>query len=173
MVRIWNTDDGSVVREWRGNDYPGFDTWESSIRSLQFSPSGKYLTAVSADGTIRTWDVDANKLQAERKLEAHIIAAAWSWPGVRLAYAENVPLANPDQPVERNLHVMIPVAAPDELVALTKKCVPEAGLQKKLLQEQSGPLSAFTDEVKRQPESAVSVGCKGDLLALAAALIDQ
>jgi WD40 repeat protein len=170
MVRIWNTDDGSIVREWRGNDYPGFDTWESSIRGLQFSPSGKYLTAVSANGTIRTWDVDANTLQAERKLEAHVTAAAWSWPGIRLAYAENVPLANPDQPLERNLHVIIPVAAPEELVALTKKCVSDAVLQKKLLQEQNGPLSLFIEDVKQQPEGAISAGCKGDLLALAAAL---
>ena len=53
-VRIWDSSDGSLVRELIGH--------MESVNDLSFSPDGAILASASNDGSVRFWDVDGGNL---------------------------------------------------------------------------------------------------------------
>jgi WD40 repeat protein len=47
VVRLWNTDSGSILRELTGHT--------SQIFGVCFSPDGKYIASGANEGSIRFW----------------------------------------------------------------------------------------------------------------------
>lgn len=96
-VRLWDIASGEM--QWEGdiNYNPRDNSGKTVIRSLHFSSDGQQLTAVSADGTIRTWDLERN-IVVDIQAGGLITAAAWSPAGDQLAYAlrpdDNAPESN-------------------------------------------------------------------------------
>jgi WD40 repeat protein len=57
LVKLWNADDGTLVREFRGH--------KSNVYSVQFDPSGKFLLSGDLLGQVKQWDVAAGTLVSE------------------------------------------------------------------------------------------------------------
>ncbi len=55
LVRVWRTDTGDDWRTFRGHT-------GSSIRSVTFSPNGKFLATGGVDNTVRLWKVESGEL---------------------------------------------------------------------------------------------------------------
>lgn len=86
VVRIWNPSSDRILHEFAGHDNPSADSFRSAIRSLRFSDDGLELTSVSADGTIRTWDISTGQRIFDMNVGEYISAAAWNPDGTQLAY---------------------------------------------------------------------------------------
>lgn len=54
MVRLWNADDGNLVREFSGH--------ERHVYCVQFHPSGEYLLSGDLMGTLNQWNVATGEL---------------------------------------------------------------------------------------------------------------
>ena len=53
-ILVWHVETGEQIACFTG--------YSESMRNLCFSPDGKYLTAGSAEGTIRIWDIESGQL---------------------------------------------------------------------------------------------------------------
>jgi len=85
---------------------PTMDFYSTAIRNVHFSPDGQYLTSVSADGSIRTWNLSTGKSISDISTETLISAAAWTVDGSQLAYGVNTSQkSNPS--ADENLYVIL------------------------------------------------------------------
>jgi WD40 repeat protein len=90
IVMLWDAGTGRLAAAFRANDHEreAFSriAWQGVV-ALAFSADGTRLTAVSVDGTLRTWDVESGAVLASSTLESPVTDADFSADGERLAYS--------------------------------------------------------------------------------------
>jgi WD40 repeat protein len=81
-IRIWDADNGSVLRVLRGHD--------NEICGVAWSPDGRRLATGSHDQMARVWDADnGSELTVLRGHDDRVQGVAWSPDGRRLATASS------------------------------------------------------------------------------------
>jgi WD40 repeat protein len=70
-IRLWNVTTGKQTAAFEGHD-------EFGVRALAFTPDGKTLASVGADGSFTLWEVATGKPTATRKIVDRTPAAALS-----------------------------------------------------------------------------------------------
>ena len=58
MIRLWNPDDGQLVRELKGHD--------SLVTGAEFLNHGREIISAALDGTVRIWATDSGRLLHQR-----------------------------------------------------------------------------------------------------------
>lgn len=80
VVRIWDTNNGNLVKALLGHDGP--------VSSVSWSPAEKYLASGSGDKTVRIWEVGSGRLLRTFRLHTEeVTSVAWSPDGGALASA--------------------------------------------------------------------------------------
>ena len=75
-IRLWEATSGKLAHDLSGHT--------ETVRAFQFSPDSSRLCSVSADKTIRVWDL-AGKEQGRAQAPAELNAVAWLPDGKRIA----------------------------------------------------------------------------------------
>src|SRR5690606_18791152 len=71
----------------RGVTYSAIIPFEYSVVDIGFSSDGHTINSVSADGTLRTWDVETGELLLDTNLGEQVLAGAFSPDGSQLVYS--------------------------------------------------------------------------------------
>ncbi len=81
-VRLWRTDDGSLLHDLEGHS--------DDVRSVTFAPNGDRLASASEDGTVRIWSVrDGSLLKTIDGLIERVFRVIFSPDGSLMALAGN------------------------------------------------------------------------------------
>ena len=78
---------GELLFDLKANDYQGSERVYKVPLDIRFHTDGRQLTAVSIDGTIRTWEMETLQVVAEAHLPDPVFAAGISPDGTQIAYA--------------------------------------------------------------------------------------
>lgn len=118
-VIIWDLDDPSdtvPLYSLEGNNGAADDAtipFYYRIVDIGFSEDGRTLSSVSADGTLRTWDVETGEMLLDSSLGEQVLAGAFSPDGSQLVYSTysaadvpptviDLPLTDADLPSPEN-----------------------------------------------------------------------
>jgi WD40 repeat protein len=163
------------------HDYTGTDRFTGWVHALHFDEMDQMLTAVSGDGTVRTWDIQTQRVISEQTLSPNY-AADISPLGVRVANGLSTPtdvVKNPESLVETrvsngqiSLYVLNPTPAEFERVA--ELCeIPQAArstLAQQLVTRDEATKAAAIDDIQAVGQHPA---CAADLLAVAEALLAE
>ncbi|MFB3786612.1 MAG: WD40 repeat domain-containing protein, partial [bacterium] len=82
LIRLWNLDTKSMIREFRGHT--------DSVWYADFSPDGRRIVSASRDGTAKVWDVDSGAIVSDFVGHATGVIYARFFPdGRRVLSADN------------------------------------------------------------------------------------
>ena len=90
-VRVWDITDVSTPQmlfDLKANEQAEIDPNASAVVELRYSETGNTLMAISADGTVRLWDVGTGEVLQTLPLGVSLHGAALSPDGRELAYGD-------------------------------------------------------------------------------------
>ena len=181
-VFVWNLDNPDPIFTFIGHDYQGNDRFLGRIHDLRFDDTGQMLTAVSGDGTIRTWDLRDGTLVTEQLASPNYTADFSPYGGqlvLGLALeAHNEVVTYQSAPVHVNqtlaegtVQIVVPAPSLEHLQAIAEACNASTPIEQSLTANiQADQLTEFVAQVEALAEDAIPPACRADLLAVAEAL---
>jgi WD40 repeat protein len=166
-VLLWNRGDTQPAFTLEANSYNGTDPYLAFVNALRFNHDGSQVTAMSADGTLRTWDVQSGTLLSDQQLSVNY-SANFSPYGARIALGLASSAEASSTALSSDLNVYEVSAANLEIVTLaTAEQLQDVAA---LCGITPSDPQTMIDQIDTLPAENVSIGCEADLLAVAAAL---
>lgn len=98
QVLVWDIWSESTVLSLQANDSSRATYISQSVISISFRHSNSLLTAVSYDGTLRSWDTQTWGLVQDTSIGSTVFRAEFSPDGSKLLYADD--MGNPPQVID-------------------------------------------------------------------------
>lgn len=177
-VLLWQTDASEPTYTLVANDYFGDDPYLAAVNTLRFEDGGTQLTAVSGDGTLRTWEVASGALVFEQMLSPNY-GADFSPYGARLALGLASPTEGQPPTTEvlsatlNNTDLAIITLQPstEQLQTIATACNAPTAITNTIQNQMTdAAINVLESAISALADNAIPPACEADLLAVAEAL---